>query len=148
MTPNGLKEEAGLVHRTFQEFETLDKKIRSSFWLTHPPCELPPETEANTENLNVYLQMLYLDDSVRQSVLFADFLSINWDGKDIGFMYSFIGFMKMLLVARVPDFMPEPPRIEKDAFVAEGMFYVFTRRGHVVGDFESEAKTRCNFQFR
>jgi hypothetical protein len=126
MTTNGLKEEAGLVHRTFQEFETLDKKIRSSFWLTHPPSDLPPETEANTKNLNVYLQMLYLDDSVRQSVLFADFLSINWDGKDIGFMYSFIGFMKMLLVARVPDFMPEPPRIEKDAFVAEGMFYIFT----------------------
>lgn len=125
MTTNGRNEEAGLVHRTFQEFETLDEKIRSSFWLTNPPCELPPETEANTDNLNVYLQMLYLDHSVRQSVLFADFLSINWDGKDIGFMYSFIGFLKMLLVARVPDFMPEPPRIEKDAFVAEGKYLVF-----------------------
>ena len=25
---------------------------------------------------------------------------------------------------------------------------IFTRCGHVVRDFESEAKTRCNFQFR
>jgi len=114
-----LKEERGLVHRTYTEFQTLDELIRSDFWLTNPPDDLPQETEANVETLNLYLQLLYSENSILNSVIFADFLSINWDGKDISFMYSIVGFLKMLLIARVPNFMPEPPRIEKDAFVSD-----------------------------
>ena len=106
----------------FFEFQSLDEKIRSDFWLPNPPIHLPAsETESNiVEQLDVYLQWIYSEKSIRQSVLFADFLSINWDGKDIRFLYDIVGFLQMLLVARVPSFMPEPPRIEKDAFVAAG----------------------------
>ena len=110
----------GLVHRTYQEFRELDQKIRDDFWLTTPPVELPSASEATVETINNYMQGLYADRSVRTSTLFADFLSINWNGKDITFMYDLAGFLEMLLFARVPNFMPEPPRIEKDAFLADG----------------------------
>lgn len=72
------------------------------------------------EALHAYLEALYTEGSIRDSTLFADFLSINWNGKDITFMYSLAGFLEMLILARVPNFMPEPPRIEKDAFLADG----------------------------
>jgi len=116
---NQKQEKEGLVHRTYNEFQTLDELIRSNFWLTNPPDDLPSETNANIETLNLYLQLLYSEDSIRNSVVFADFLSINWDGKDISFLHSLAGFLKMLMIDRVPNFMPEPPRIEKDAFVSE-----------------------------
>ena len=73
----------------------------------------------------MYLQLLYSEDSIRNSVVFADFLSINWDGKDITFLHSLAGFLKMLMIDRVPNFMPEPPRIEKDAFVSEGNYFIY-----------------------
>ena len=120
---NQKQDKEGLVHRTYDEFQTLDELIRSNFWLTNPPDDLPSETNANIETLNLYLQLLYSEDSIRNSVVFADFLSINWDGKDIIFLHSLVGFLKMLMIDRVPNFMPEPPRIEKDAFVSEGTFY-------------------------
>merc|ERR1712109_115932 len=99
-TGNQKQEKKGLVHRTYNEFQTLDELIRSNFWLTNPPDDLPSETNANIETLNLYLQLLYSEDSIRNSVVFA-------------------GFLKMLMIDRVPNFMPEPPRIEKDAFVSE-----------------------------
>ena len=121
-TGNQKQEKEGLVHRTYDEFQTLDELIRSNFWLTNPPDDLPSETNANIETLDLYLQLLYSEDSIRTSVVFADFLSINWDGKDISFLHSLAGFLKMLMIDRVPNFMPEPPRIEKDAFVSEGTY--------------------------
>ena len=45
--------------------------------------------------------------------MFADFLSINWDGSEVTFMTSLAGFMKMLLWDRLPDFMPERKDMSK-----------------------------------
>ena len=51
-------------------------------------------------------------------------------------------------------FLPEitycEPKIVLFLFTEHFLFTpgkLYTRCGHVVGDFESEAKTRCNFQF-
>ena len=107
-----------LVHRTYAEFVTLDEKIRDDFWLTNPTIALP--SDPSVASLNEYLQVIYEEESIRESTLMADFLSINWNGKDITFMYDLTGFLEMLLFARVPNFMPEPPRIEKDSFLADG----------------------------
>lgn len=111
-----------LVHRTYTEFASLDEKIRDDFWLNDPQMQLPTREEASVTILDQYLKAVFNDDSIRTSTLFADFLSINWNGKDITFMYDLVGFMEMLLFARVPNFMPEPPRIEKDSFLVEGTY--------------------------
>ena len=107
-----------MVHRTYTEFQTLDAKIREDFFLASPPLNLPKKDEATIEAINEYFKALYSNNGIRTSTLFADFLSINWNGKDITFMYSLQGFLEMLLFARVPHFMPEPPKIEKDAAMA------------------------------
>ena len=115
--------ESGLVHRTYEEFLTLDRKVRDDFWLPTPAELLPTMEEATVESLDKYLQGLFGDSSTRTSTIMCDFVSINWNGKDITFMYDLAGFLQMLLFARVPNFMPEPPRIEKDtAFVDETPF--------------------------
>merc|ERR1712241_465146 len=110
--------EDALVHRTYSEFETLDKKIRRDLFMANPPLKLPSQEVATVENIDTYFRALYTEKGIRTSTLFADFLSINWDGKDISFMYDLEGFLEMLLVARVPNFMPEPPIIEMDTFLA------------------------------
>jgi hypothetical protein len=111
------EEEDAMVHRTYTEFKELDGLIRDDFWLTDPPIELPTKDDATVETLDAYLRVVYSEKSIRTSVLFADFLSINWNGKDITFLNDLAGFLEMLLFARVPNFMPEPPRIEMDAFI-------------------------------
>ena len=111
--------EDGLVHRTFEEFATLHQLVTDDFWLPNPAVELPVEEEATVENMNNYLLGLYGESSIRNSQVMSDFLSINWNGKDISFMYDLAGFLQMLLFERVPNFMPEPPRIEKDAAFLE-----------------------------
>ena len=113
----------GLVHRTFEEFTTLHQKVTNDFWLPNPPVPLPSADDATVENMNQYLLGLYGESSIRDSQLMTDFLSINWSGQDISFMYDLVGFLQMLLFDRVPHFMPEPPRIEKDAaFIDETPF--------------------------
>ena len=97
----------GLVHRTYDEFQTLDQMIRRDIWIRDPKAKLPSEDLASTTSLTDYLSALYDDDGVRGSTMFADFLSINWDGSEVTFMTSLAGFMKMLLWDRLPDFMPE-----------------------------------------
>lgn len=106
------------MHRTYEEFKALDEKIRGDFWLTDPSAQLPTENEASIEAVNDYLQAIYSETDVLESTLFADFLGINWNGADLQFMTDFFGFLEMLLFARVPNFMPEPPKIEMDAFNA------------------------------
>ena len=113
----------GLVHRTFEEFTTLHQKVTNDFWLPNPPVPLPSADDATVENMNQYLLGLYGESSIRDSQLMTDFLSINWSGQDISFMYDLVGFLQMLLFDREPHFMPEPPRIEKDAaFIDETPF--------------------------
>ena len=94
------------MHRTYSEFETLDKKIHRDLFMANPPLKLPSQEVATVENIDTYFRALYTEKGIRTSTLFADFLSINWDGKDISFMYDLEGFLEMLLVARVPNFMP------------------------------------------
>ena len=122
-TTEGTLDTAGLVHRTYQEFATLNKKIGDDFWLPDPAEPFPQEDQATVDAMDKYLQGLFADTSTRQSTIMCDFVSINWNGKDITFMYDLAGFLQMLLFERVPHFMPEPPRIEKDAaFIDETPF--------------------------
>ena len=95
--------EDGLVHRTFEEFATLHQLVTDDFWLPNPAVELPVEEEATVENMNNYLLGLYGESSIRNSQVMSDFLSINWNGKDISFMYDLAGFLQMLLFERVPN---------------------------------------------
>ena len=104
---NGSRKQGLVVHRTYEEFQTLDEMIRRDIWVRNPKAQLPPEDQASTASMNDYLAALYDDAGVRGSVMFSDFLSINWDGSDVTFMTSLVGFMKMLLWDRLPDFMPE-----------------------------------------
>lgn len=46
-------------------------------------------------------------------------MGINWSGADITFMLDYAGFMEMILVDRMPDFMPEPPVIDQEDFLIE-----------------------------
>ncbi len=110
--------EEALVHRTYEEFQELDQLIRDDLFLPNPDMELPKETEATAESMTAYLSGLYPHSSIRNNVRFTDFLSINWDGKDISFMYDLEGFLEMLLIKRKPHFMPEPPIIGMDAIVS------------------------------
>ena len=108
-----------LVHRTYEEFVKLDELLRDDFWLPNPPTEIPSAEQATVDTLNAYMQPLYGND-ISKSTILSDFLGINWNGSDISFMYDLSGFLEMLLLARVPHFMPEPPLIEKNEFVVDG----------------------------
>ena len=103
----------GLVHRTYDEFQSLDQMIRRDIWVRDPKAELPHEDQASTTSMNGYLAALYDDAGVKGSTMFSDFLSINWDGSDVTFCTSLAGFMKMLLWDRLPHFMPERERTLK-----------------------------------
>ena len=114
----------GLVHRSYDEFQTLDQMIRRDIWIRDPKAKLPSEDEASTASLSGYLSALYDDDGVRGSTMFADFLSINWDGSKVTFMTSLAGFMKMLLWDRLPDFMPERKDMSKsNCFIEASRIY-------------------------
>ncbi len=80
---------------------------------------LPSEVEADVEQLDQYLQDLAADEEVLHSELMSDFLAANWDGKELNFLQSLPDFLYMLTKARVPAFMPEPPKIGDDAYLAE-----------------------------
>ena len=48
-------------------------------------------------------------------------MGINWSGSEITFMQNYPGFMEMILLDRMPDFMPEPPVIDQEDFLVEEM---------------------------
>ena len=78
---------------------------------TQKPLDLPAKSDkSSVDDLNNYFTALYTEKSIRESNIFTDFLSINWDGSDISFLYDLSGFLDMLLIQRVPHFMPEPPK--------------------------------------
>lgn len=107
----------GMVHRTFAEFKTLDEEVDRTV-LGGVELVLPDEESASLENLNDYLQIVAGNAELMASHLVQDFMGINWSGTDIGFMNNFEEFMEMLLLKRVPHFMPEPPVIEEEDFLA------------------------------
>ena len=114
---NGLQDD-GLVHRAYEEFVHLNTLLVA----LSPEVvvgSLPSKEEANVESLDAYLQTISADPDLMASTVVTDFLSINWDGKELKFMNSFEDFMYMLTGARMPDFMPEPPVIEMDTYLAE-----------------------------
>ena len=56
-----------LVHRTYQEFATLDKLFRDDFWLPSPPTSLPTSEEATVDSLDNYLQQVYNMEALRST---------------------------------------------------------------------------------
>eukprot|EP00095_Tigriopus_kingsejongensis_P005679 maker-scaffold846_size89341-snap-gene-0.15 protein:Tk05679 transcript:maker-scaffold846_size89341-snap-gene-0.15-mRNA-1 annotation:"hypothetical protein BRAFLDRAFT_126511" len=99
----------GMVHRSFQEFEKLDEKLNKTVLEVGVELVLPSEATATVANLNDYLQIVAAHAEMTATHLVQDFMGINWSGTDITFMNDLEGFLNMLLVQRLPEFMPEPP---------------------------------------
>ena len=61
---------------------------------TQKPLDLPAKSDkSSVDDLNNYFTALYTEKSIRESNIFTDFLSINWDGSDISFLYDLSGFL-------------------------------------------------------
>lgn len=109
----------GMTHRIYAEFKTLDEKLdRTMLPAGGSDLILPSEADATIENLNAYLQVVSSSVELLDTHLVQDFMGINWSGADVRFLTSMDDFFDMMFVQRLPEFMPEPPVIDEDDFLA------------------------------
>eukprot|EP00095_Tigriopus_kingsejongensis_P004512 maker-scaffold427_size174323-snap-gene-0.44 protein:Tk04512 transcript:maker-scaffold427_size174323-snap-gene-0.44-mRNA-1 annotation:"hypothetical protein BRAFLDRAFT_126511" len=108
----------GIIHRSYPEFEKLDEKLNKSLLSDGLELILPTEALATLENLNDYVQIVAGNAEMMGSHLVQDFMGINWSGSNLTFMNDMIGFLDMILLERMPEFMPEPPVIDEADFLA------------------------------
>ena len=102
----GLPED-GFVHRQWQEFQ----QLRDILTVYVPDFPLQFPTEDSVQSLDAWLRHLATNPLIVGSNALHDFLGINWNGSDLGFLTSFDEFMKVVIPAlyRAPVFPPEPP---------------------------------------
>ncbi|CAH1273844.1 Hypp5209 [Branchiostoma lanceolatum] len=108
-TPEGTTIQSN-VHRQYDEFKTLNKKLP---WLAALAGvkPLPAGETANEAGLTEYLQSIVKNKDLRTSRLMDDFLGINWNCSGVGWFKDTASFMTLLTVTRLPDFVPERPNI-------------------------------------
>lgn len=118
-----------LVHRNYEEFTQLTQLIPGRKLYPWMRWDLPSEDDVTIDDLNALLTQICALDESRLSVEFSDFLGINWNADGVEWFNNLPSFMHMLLIARIPDFQPEPPIFgsELDTFVEETAFekYVY-----------------------
>ncbi|XP_022100236.1 uncharacterized protein LOC110984384 [Acanthaster planci] len=127
LTKDG-EEADSFIHRSYTDFQLFDA-LKSWYY---KDLKLPSEAEATVESLDAYIQdTLMKYNSLAQTVLYGDFLGINWDGNDPKYLKNYLSFMKFLIVDHLPTFAPEPPVIDSEDDTLEPVTpfenYIFMR---------------------
>jgi len=107
----GMPEE-GFVHRQWVEFE----QLRDILTVYVPDFDLQFPDSESLESANAWLRHLATNHLIVNSNALHDFLGINWNADDCGFLTSLEEFMKVVIPAlyRAPVFAPEPPILDSE----------------------------------
>ncbi|XP_072016188.1 uncharacterized protein [Amphiura filiformis] len=108
-TKDSGKDVLSFIHRSYTQFQQFDGAIP---W--YYKFDLPHVKNATVASLNDYVQRVFRKRGLLETVLFGDFLGINWDGNNSLYMRDFATFMRMLIRDRLPAFPPEPPVFDNE----------------------------------